>query len=112
MAASRQPAGTSAAPDRAVQLDEPGGDRRAQRRGHPAGRDGRLSQRFRADDDHGDRLVHAVAADTPAVPPRAEACHLRRQREHAAGLGGLGRVLINQQKAAATQMSGIKPNPA
>ena len=61
-----QPAGAPAVPAGAVQPDRPEGPRRAQRRGDAAGGDGRLHQRFRADDGAGYRRDAAAAAGAPA----------------------------------------------
>ena len=64
-AAAGQPAGARALSGRTLQPYHAPGDRRAQRRGYPAGGDGRLHQQFRADDDHRHRLSLSAAADSP-----------------------------------------------
>src|SRR5205085_3158498 len=72
--------GPGALPVGAVQSDRPFGDRRAQSRGHPPGRDDRLYRRFRADADRDPRLPAIVAAGPRPAPP--------------AGARGGGRLIV------------------
>ena len=65
--------GAGAAPRRTVQPDRPRRHRRAQRRGDPSGVDGRVSQRFRPDDDHNHRLLPAVVARASPAAQRSTA---------------------------------------
>jgi hypothetical protein len=80
-AAAGQPAGAGAASCCAVQPDRSRRHRRPQRRGDPPSLDGRLHQRFRADDGDHNRLDDAVAAAPPAASPRGAAADYCRWRQ-------------------------------